>query len=296
MTRSGQPLEEYARHILARYLEKVVAEAHRASEDPAEEPVHDLRVSIRRWSQALRVFTDLLPRGAARKLRKATRALLDAAGATRDYDIGAGLLRKESLRRDHPLFAAWAADRQRASLAVRAHVLLMESAQDAAKWRSVIEAAMPPRESAGDFARSVLPALAADFFEAGRRAVQRSGEAERLHAFRLAAKRFRYTLEIFAPCFGPVMARRIEQVREIQTILGKRQDAAVTAERLLPAVPLDLELAEAHRRLEARGRKLEQQFLHFWHRGFDAPGELELWQRYLSRRMPSRAAPPANPA
>jgi CHAD domain-containing protein len=154
----------------------------------------------------------------------------------------------------------------------------------------MVNGAMPPRESASVYARQLLPAQAADFFEAGRRAAQRSNEPERLHAFRLSAKRFRYTLEIFSPCFGPALVQRIEQVREIQSILGKRQDAAVTAERIQPAVSLDLEIAETHRKLEARGAKLEEQFLRYWHHTFDAPGELERWQGYLSRKMPVRRA------
>jgi CHAD domain-containing protein len=293
VSRAGQPLEEFARQVLRACLERVLVEAHRAGDDPAEDPVHDVRVAIRRWGQALRVFADILPRGTARKLRKSARALLDAAGATRDYDIGADLLRKEGLRADHPLFAAWEAERSRACLAVKAHVLLHESAQDGLKWRTVIDGAMLPRESAGDFSRRLLPSLAAEFFEAGRRAVQRANEPERLHAFRLAAKRFRYTLEIFAPCYGPTLQKRIEQVREIQGILGKRQDAAVSAERIQPAVPLDLDLAQVHRRLESRGAKLEQEFLRFWRHTFDAAGELERWQRYLCRRPPARRTAPA---
>lgn len=290
MNKGAQPLEEFARQVLRKYLDRVIAEAHRAGADASEDPVHDVRVAIRRWSQALRVFADLLPKGIARRLRKGTRALLDAAGATRDYDIGLDLLGKEGLRADHPVFAAWSADRERASLAVRAHVLLLESAREAAKWQTAIEAAMPPRETAGEFARVTLPEQAAEFFEAGRRAVHRSNEPERLHAFRLSAKRFRYTLEILAPCFGPALAQRIEQVREIQGILGKRQDAAVTAERIQPAVALDLDLAEVHKKLEARGARLEQDFLRYWHHTFDAPGELERWQRYLSRRAPAPRA------
>lgn len=270
------------------YLDKVLAEAIRAGQNPSEDPVHDMRVAIRRWGQALRVFDPLLPQGVSRKLRKGVRPLLDSAGATRDFDIGMDLLHKDGLRHDHPVFRTWELDRERASLAISGHVLLFRSGGQDARWRTIIDGAMPPSEPAATHARQVLPAQAQDFFETGRKAVQRSNDPARLHAFRLSAKRFRYTLEIFSCFYGPALMKRIESVREIQSILGKRQDCTVTAERIEPALQFDADLAEVHRRLITRGSRLEEQFLRYWHHAFDAPGELERWQRYLARRVPVR--------
>lgn len=282
------PLEQFARDLLLRYTGAVLAEAERAGEDPGVDPVHDLRVSIRRWSQGLRLFEELLPKGAARRLRRSARPLLDAAGATRDFDIGMELLRKEKLPPEHALFATWSAERERASLGVRGHVLILRASNLEAGWRSALSGAMPPHAPAAQVARTLLPPLAADFFEAGRKATQRANEPERLHAFRLAAKRFRYTLEILSPFFGPTLLRKIEQVREIQGVLGKRQDCAVTLARIQPAAAFDEALAAAAKRLETRGARLEEQFLRFWHRDFDAPGEAERWERYLARPVYAR--------
>jgi CHAD domain-containing protein len=285
---AGKTLDQFAREVLHGYLAKVETEALRAGEDPSEEPVHDVRVAIRRWSQALRLFSDLLPHGTAKKMRREARALLDAAGAVRDYDIGADLVRKEKLREDHPLLRSWETHRDRGSLAVRGQVYLFRAAETARKWAAIVDGAMTPREPADDVARRCLPEAAAGFFEAGRRAAQRVDSTERLHAFRLAAKRFRYTLEIFAPLYGPALRQRIEQVREIQTILGNRQDAAVTAERLRPLAVVDAEIAGTLARVETRGARLQERFLRYWHQAFDAAGECERWQRYLSRRRPVR--------
>lgn len=282
------PLENHAREILRRYLHTVMQEARRAGSEPQEDPVHDVRVAIRRWSQALRTFRDLLPKGMAKRLRRGARALLDAAGATRDYDIGVSLLTREGLGEDHPLLQRWRNERERAALAVKAHVLLLEAADRESEWLSALNAPLAPREPAAEFARQTLPALAEGFFAAGRKAVQKAGDAARLHAFRLAAKRFRYTLELFSPFYGPALQVRIGKVREIQSILGKRQDCAVTAERIHPMAEFDPAIAAVYGRLQTRSARLEEQFLRYWHEAFDAPGELTRWQRYLSRRLPQR--------
>ncbi|MER3486332.1 MAG: hypothetical protein C4345_10510, partial [Chloroflexota bacterium] len=50
---------------------------------------------------------------------------------------------------------------------------------------------------------------------------------EALHDLRIAAKRLRYTLELFRPVFGAAGERQIERVRAIQEILGQLHDADV---------------------------------------------------------------------
>jgi hypothetical protein len=48
--------------------------------------------------------------------------------------------------------------------------------------------------------------------------------AEALHELRIAAKRLRYTLELFRPQFGLVGERQIERVKAIQGALGELHD------------------------------------------------------------------------
>jgi hypothetical protein len=66
----------------------------------------------------------------------------------------------------------------------------------------------------------------------GASAAEADAAPAQLHAFRLSAKRFRYTLELFEPMYGPMLAERVEQVRKIQSVLGERQDCVVLDERL----------------------------------------------------------------
>lgn len=140
----------------------------------------------------------------------------------------------------------------------------------------------------GENVRLGLPMAVAEFFTLGRRAVASESPAQ-LHAFRLAAKRFRYTLEIFQSLYGPGLEPRIEAVRKIQTLLGDRQDYTVLSARLRNTLAPSEALLDALRSCEEKGRDLEKRFEEFWRDEFDTPGAEMRWVRYLMRR-------PASPA
>lgn len=82
--------------------------------------------------------------------------------------------------------------------------------------------------------RKVLPRIAAKWFRAGEAAMNTGMSWEDMHDFRLLTKRFRYTLEIFRPCFGSSLEERIGLIRTLQTYLGEVNDC-VTTEALLPS-------------------------------------------------------------
>lgn len=148
---------------------------------------------------------------------------------------------------------------------------------------------------AGENARRQMPGVVAEFFLLGREAAASGGDAVRLHAFRLSAKRFRYTLELFHPLYGPGLVARIEAVRKIQSMLGDRQDFAVLSARLRNTLMPSEALLEALHACEEKGRMLEERFAAYWHDEFDVAGAELRWVRYLMRRpsAPRRAAPTA---
>lgn len=288
MSIAAAAVDEHARRTIAQRLERVAEEMGRVLASPAEDPVHDLRVSIRRASQALRLFSELLPPKEARRMRRALRPVLGAAGAARDLDVGADLLGKEGLEPGHAMFAVMAAERRRAELALLGQVYLLKAEEIPEQWAGVLDRIGPAGQPATERARAELPGIAKEFFEAGRKTMARTATAERLHALRLAAKRFRYTLELWEPFYGPAFQAKLESVRAIQSLLGKRQDCAVMEARLEPHIGLDAELAACQRRVKARAAKLEREFHEYWHSHFDAAGEQERWMRYLARRAPVR--------
>lgn len=275
---------EHARETLRQSIGKLEAQIAVTLKDTGEDPVHDLRVSIRRVSQALRTFAALLPGKSAKNMRKALKPALDAAAIARDHDVCEALLVKCGLPEGHPLLANMKTERDSAALALLGQVYLLLSTGGPAAWHQRIAAISGPEDDAALKAREALPLLASEFFESGRKVALQAGSAKKLHAFRLSAKRFRYTLELFRRFYGPVFVQRLERVREIQSLLGKRQDCAVAAERLRPLSAADPLVLPALAEVEARAQKLEAEFREYWRTTFDAQGQCLLWLRYFARR------------
>jgi|GEM_PF-1281024 len=150
-----------------------------------------------------------------------------------------------------------------------------------------------PEESVGETARRELPRLVAEFFALGRTAAGPASTPAQLHAFRLMAKRFRYTLELFAPLYGPALEARLDQVRKIQGLLGDRQDRVVLSERLRARAGEAGPIHDVLAKLTSEGRALEEKFRRYWRETFDAPGAELLWTRYLVRHPAGTGTPSA---
>jgi CHAD domain-containing protein len=146
-----------------------------------------------------------------------------------------------------------------------------------------------PSQSAVENACVVLPKMARKYFEAGRKAIDGKRPPEELHGFRLETKRFRYTLELFRPLYGPTMDRYLKALRELQSALGKVSDYQAI-QRVLPN---DSELqAQIEHALKGKVKDLR----HSW-RAFDSEGQLKRWRTYLAgdhskpkSKGPTRAA------
>jgi len=139
-------------------------------------------------------------------------------------------------------------------------------------------------KSVAENARRELPRRTAPYFQAGRKLVTSKMSTKALHRFRLETKRFRYSLELFVPVYGPGLERRLASLRWIQDCLGEINDC-VTTRRLLMAGrkqargPLARLLVRLDRLVETKRR----QFARHWQTSFDAPGQVEKWEQYLSR-------------
>jgi hypothetical protein len=62
---------------------------------------------------------------------------------------------------------------------------------------------------------------------------------EELHNLRIAAKRLRYTLELFRFAFPSALADMIDEVKEVQEHIGDMHDADVMIERVLETINSD---------------------------------------------------------
>jgi CHAD domain-containing protein len=140
------------------------------------------------------------------------------------------------------------------------------------------------RQGAPANARRRLPGLAAEFFFLGRDLAARDNPSPgELHKFRLAAKRLRYTLELFRSCYGPALEARLDELKKVQTFLGDINDCAAAgrlAEALLPET--SAHRARLDRFLQTRAAEETKGFRQYWRDQFDAPGRERRWVAYLA--------------
>lgn len=144
-----------------------------------------------------------------------------------------------------------------------------------------------PSKTATENARTLLPKMVRRYFESGREALHRKTPPEDLHVFRLETKRFRYSLELFRPLYGPSLERYLSKLRELQGALGKVSDYQAI-QHVLGGDPKMK--SEIDRALKGKIKGLRQTW-----RAFDADGQLKRWRTYLGRE-PSRARPRAKRA
>ena len=144
---------------------------------------------------------------------------------------------------------------------------------------------MPNRKIQWDEQRSVavnarrkLPSLVADYFREVREFLEKEREPKELHRMRLAAKRLRYTLELFRPCYGPRLEQRLKALKELQDLLGDVND--VVASSALLGDTVDDGVQDY---LRKRAEDKATQFREHWKESFDAPGREAWWTGYLER-------------
>jgi CHAD domain-containing protein len=96
-------LRDHVRSQTAVLLRRFAFQVRQAATRPDEEAVHDLRVSIRRLRECLRMFEEIYPSAPRKKIRRELRKLMKSAEAVRSDDIALGLLKKAGLDDKHAL-------------------------------------------------------------------------------------------------------------------------------------------------------------------------------------------------
>jgi CHAD domain-containing protein len=80
-------IHDYAFEQMNRLLAKLTDQVHRAAQTPGPDEIHDLRVSVRRFSQALELFAGFLPKKQVKEIRGMLKDLMRLTSAIRDRDI-----------------------------------------------------------------------------------------------------------------------------------------------------------------------------------------------------------------
>jgi CHAD domain-containing protein len=217
----------------------VEVEGRRLRDGADVDEIHDLRVATRRARTTATIFADAVDRTVLRRTSRELKRLSDRLGAVRDLDVMLGMV-TGGLRRDddglEPLRAAWTAERADAGRRLRAELETARYGRFLQRIADLGDPSRAVRPKEGEpplLVRHNAPAaiwgsfghvLAFDIDPA-------APDPLRVHRMRIAAKRFRYTLETFEDALGGDAAGLIERITTVQDLAGAAHDAGVAARR-----------------------------------------------------------------
>ncbi len=242
----GLGVAEAFAFVLAHLTDVVLHYAPAAADDVSgPEPVHQMRVALRRLRSAVTVFRRVLDCAELQAATDGLKALSARLGPTREWDVflGETIPMVSAVFGGEPRLARLIATAERRRRECHATlrdflrsaefrqlgIALACLAGDGSWYPTLPEGAAQPVS---------LPDFAADVLQRRLRKLRRTEDlaglaSAELHALRLKAKRLRYAAEIFAPLYpGKAPRRFIRRLTAVQDGLGKLNDRA-TAEKLL---------------------------------------------------------------
>jgi CHAD domain-containing protein len=265
------PIAKYARHetrVCLHHFQTNLRHAAKHPDDPGA--IHDLRVSIRRLTQCFRVF-----RAPVKKMRRRLHKIMERCGAVRNCDIALQLLAECGLA-ESP--SAPKLKKERADASRKLHRYLKKESH---RHHRAAAAARPSHRN-WQIAKQ-LPALAKDFFQTGAAAAAPDSSYKTLHRFRLRAKRFRYTLELFERFYGSEMAIGAKALKNVQDRLGAINDCVTT----IGLLEDDPSAAAAIQKLLVERTRA---FQIYWGTRFP-PQKRAWWRRWLSEPRAPASGP-----
>jgi CHAD domain-containing protein len=129
-------MRRFALEQIAALLDRLGKEIERTAQARDPEAVHDLRVTIRRFTQSLRVFSPFVPKRASKMVRKRLRHIMDLAGEVRNRDITLDLLAEAEMPQ---LGESVRQDRDLAVRILAAELQRWMADSDAIRWRAALE-------------------------------------------------------------------------------------------------------------------------------------------------------------
>ncbi len=202
--------------------------------------IHDVRVATRRLDAALDLWRAVIPGRRRRRARRSLRALRRDLGTARETQVLIALLREwlPGLTSEPRVAAAFVLERLTRRLGRLEARAARRCGRDSIKrvmrrleraWGNV-EAAVARDPGVTDAAQARLEARAASARSALEFALM-TGHPETLHQARVAAKRWRYSIE-WLPRDADGESTPIPQLTAVQEVLGRIHDDFMLHERL----------------------------------------------------------------
>jgi CHAD domain-containing protein len=224
--------------ILLTHLASIRKEIDGVRNPQDHDPVHDMRVAIRRFRSTLPLFAACYPQNQTKKWLESTSRLGKTLGQARDADVKieklsavmANLPDKQYATGIHRLMI------RLKQLRVRQQEKIIEAVDQIEEKGTLIEI----QQFIGDpssHTEDPIP-FSANLYKTACTAIERyridllsyeefveqPEKKEELHAMRIAAKRLRYAMEVFAPLYPQGLAGFLKVGRKIQDQLGEIHD------------------------------------------------------------------------
>jgi CHAD domain-containing protein len=213
---------------------------------PDANAVHDLRVALRRTRTVLEVGRTVFGPFHCNEVRGALRDLQRATGSLRDEEVLLDLA--GSLGISDASVPPWLEIRRRRERAMRRALVRLIEGGELDRGRRLLDALLafrvnPVRDKRlGKFARRAVQDARRRV--EGRRSA-RSEDARALHQLRIAYKRLRYVVEIFAPSLPAELTALAHTAARLQNRLGSVHDVDVAVGCVQRARALSLEARTA---------------------------------------------------
>jgi CHAD domain-containing protein len=256
-----------------RLLKRLSIQIARATRSPDSESVHQLRVAIRRFTQSIAVYKPYFPEKEVQKSRRRLKKIMTAAGEVRNCDIALKYLGRWRAPDIEHLQQKLESRRKESTRSLEDELERWRDRQMLAKWRTTLAAGQGVAPD--EIPQRAVSRMAEDFLELGRKAASPHASPHGLHRFRIIAKKFRYTLELFQPLYGPSATGLMARIKRASTLLGDINDCVTVAEMIA-------EYSGGHRlagRLKKRQHKKTDDFRQYWKAEFDDGKALENWIR-----------------
>jgi len=212
------------------------------------EAVHQMRVYSRRLRAALKVFQPTLPDKKAKRWRKEIRKVTKALGDARDLDVQIefldGVLADLDDRKLRPgiqrLRLRLSQRREQVQGRVNRAMDRFEQSEVCQQMsRDLHQMTVDAQLASADMRSLAVLTAARDRISvqledmlAYAPYIDQPELADELHQMRIAAKRLRYTMEVFAPVYDGELDAAIKQVKKVQSLLGDLHDCDVWLEFL----------------------------------------------------------------
>ncbi len=226
----NQPVCEVAGRVLDARLKAVCHALPLAAEksDEDAEHVHQLRISVRRAVEAVRVFSGLMERAEVEALRNRLRRIRLAADEARNWDVMAERFCQGG---DFPAKILEQIQARRREVQRPIVAVYQQFTVDGceAKIEKLVQAVESYRHGEGRrcFGRQAPQYLASVVKKFFKTAESDLSTDESLHALRICTKKLRYTMEIVALAFDSAFRRELySQVTLFQDLLGTVNDHA----------------------------------------------------------------------